>query len=176
MVSPDCRTGSKEWIHEVAGILETLNQGVLINDDCNKILFANQILLHMLGRPSSEVLGRILTDLYSPEDAAALKQKIDQRRIDGQAQFEFYAPQRCSRASRRKASIGAKPVLKRTTSRREPSGVISGSSRPTTMFSTSWSATFPATESARRSWRIASTRRQWRKSAVARIFQIYFVT
>jgi len=84
---------NKEWIDEVAGILETLNQGVLINDDCNKILFANQILLHMLGRPSGEVLGRILTDLYSPEDAAALKQKIDQRRIDGQAQFEFYAPQ-----------------------------------------------------------------------------------
>lgn len=93
MLLPDSRTASKKWIDDAAGILETLNQGVLINDDCNKILFANQILLRMLGRPSGEVLGGILTDLYSPEDAAALKQKIDQRRIDGQAQFEFYAPQ-----------------------------------------------------------------------------------
>ena len=93
MIFPDRRTASKEWIDEFGSILETLNEGVLINDDCNRIVFANQTLLRMLGRPSSEVLGGILTDLYSPESAAALKQRIDQRRIDGKAQFEFYVPQ-----------------------------------------------------------------------------------
>ena len=89
MIFPDRRTASKEWIDEFGSILETLNEGVLINDDCNRIVFANQTLLRMLGRPSSEVLGGILTDLYSPESAAALKQRIDQRRIDGKAQFEL---------------------------------------------------------------------------------------
>jgi PAS domain S-box-containing protein len=93
MVVPDRRAASPEWIDEFGRILETLNEGVLINDNCNKIVFANQILLRMLGRPSDEVLGGIVTDLYSPEGAAALKQKIDQRRIDGKAQFEFYVPQ-----------------------------------------------------------------------------------
>ena len=69
MVLADQPTASKEWIDEIGGILETLNQGVLINDDCNKIVFANQILLRMLNRPPHEVLGGMVTDLYSPEDA-----------------------------------------------------------------------------------------------------------
>src|SRR5215471_15774076 len=102
MVVPDRRAASPEWIDEFGRILETLNEGVLINDNCNKIVFANQILLRMLGRPPGEVLGGIVTDLYAPEGAAALKQKIDQRRIDGKAQFEFYVPQ---------ADGGRMPVL-----------------------------------------------------------------
>jgi PAS domain S-box-containing protein len=102
MCFPDSLTVNKKWIEDVAGILETLNQGVLINDDCNRTVFANQIYLRMLGRPPGEVLGRIVTDLYPPEDAAAVKQRIDQRRIDGQAQFEFHLPQ---------AGGGRMPVL-----------------------------------------------------------------
>jgi len=102
MVLADQPTASKEWIDEIGGILETLNQGVLINDDCNKIVFANEILLRMLNRPPREVLGGMVTDLYSPEDAETLKEKIDQRRMDGQAQFEFYVPQ---------AGGGRMPVL-----------------------------------------------------------------
>src|SRR5215469_3899420 len=102
MVLADQPTASKEWIDEIGGILETLNQGVLINDDCNKIVFANQILLRMLNRPPREVLGGMVTDLYSPEDAETLEKKIDQRRMDGQAQFEFYLPQ---------AGGGRMPVL-----------------------------------------------------------------
>ena len=93
MVFPDRHTASKEWIDDVAGILEALNQGVLINDDCDKTVFANHVLLRMLGRTAGEVLGGSVVNLYSLEDAAGLKQKIDQRRIDGQAQFEFYLPQ-----------------------------------------------------------------------------------
>lgn len=83
----------REWIDEVAGILETLNQGVIINDDCNRTVFANQIFLRMLGRSAEEVLGKTVTDLYPPEDSEALKKKIDQRHIDGQGQYEFYLPQ-----------------------------------------------------------------------------------
>jgi len=93
MVSTDLQTASKEWIDKYGGILETLNEGVLINDECNRIIFANQIFLRMLGRSLGEVLGGVVTDLYSPDAAAALKQKINQRRIDGKAQFEFYVPQ-----------------------------------------------------------------------------------
>src|ERR1700751_371462 len=115
MVFSESNTANKEWIDEVAGILETLNQGVLINDDCNKILFANQIFLRMLGRPSGEVLGGMLTDLYSPEDRAALTQRIDQRRIEGQAQFEFYAPQ---------AGSGRIPVLVTSRQIEDPDGAF----------------------------------------------------
>ncbi len=83
----------KEWIDEVAGILETLNQGVIIVDDCNKIVFANQIFLRMLGRPAEDLLGQPGTSFYTPEDALALERKIEQRHIDGQGRYEFYVPQ-----------------------------------------------------------------------------------
>ena len=29
------------WVSEMAGVLETINQGVIINDDCSHIVFAN---------------------------------------------------------------------------------------------------------------------------------------
>jgi PAS domain S-box-containing protein len=84
----------REWIDEVAGILETLNQGVIINDDCNRIVFANEIFLRMLGRSAAETLGRPVTDWFPPEDVPALKKKIEQRHAEGQGQYEFYLPQR----------------------------------------------------------------------------------
>jgi len=83
----------REWIDEVAGILETLNQGVIINDDCNRVVFANEIFLRMIGRPAEQILGRPVTDWFPPEDIPDLKKKIEQRHMDGQGQYEFFLPQ-----------------------------------------------------------------------------------
>lgn len=80
------------WLSEVTGILETLNQGVLINDACSRIIFANEIFQRMIGRTSEELVGRIVTELYPPEDVPALKKHIEIRRAEGQGQYEFYLP------------------------------------------------------------------------------------
>jgi len=45
-----------EWIDEVTGILETLNQGVVINDACSRIVFANEIFQRMIGRSAEELV------------------------------------------------------------------------------------------------------------------------
>jgi sigma-B regulation protein RsbU (phosphoserine phosphatase) len=78
----------------VVGILETLNQGVIINDDCGEIMFANSHYLQMMGLPAGEVIGRKVTDLFPPEDVPALRQQIERRQRQGSNLFEFYLPQR----------------------------------------------------------------------------------
>jgi sigma-B regulation protein RsbU (phosphoserine phosphatase) len=85
---------SREWLDGVVGILETLNQGVIINDDCGEIVFANSHYLQMMGLPADEVMGRKVTDLFPPEDVPALLQQIERRQRQGSNLFEFYLPQR----------------------------------------------------------------------------------
>jgi len=81
-----------EWLAEVTGILETLNQGVIINDACSRIIFANEIFQRMIGRSAEELLGRAVTDMYPPEDVPALKEHIEIRKAGGHGQYEFYLP------------------------------------------------------------------------------------
>ncbi|MGA8223251.1 MAG: SpoIIE family protein phosphatase [Candidatus Acidiferrales bacterium] len=80
------------WLSEVTGILETLNQGVIINDGCSRIIFANEIFQRMMGRTPEELLGRTVTDFYPPEDVPALKEHIEIRKSEGHGQYEFYLP------------------------------------------------------------------------------------
>ena len=83
-----------KWVHDMKGVLETLNQGVIINDDRKRIVFANRLFLKMIGLPADELLGRPVTDLYPPADAAELQKRIEKRQAEGQSQYEFYVPQR----------------------------------------------------------------------------------
>ncbi len=91
-----------EWIDEVTGILETLNQGVVINDACSRIVFANEIFQRMIGRSAEELVGRVVTEFYPPADVPALVKHIERRQKEGLSQFEFFLPQ---------ASGGRLPVL-----------------------------------------------------------------
>jgi PAS domain S-box-containing protein len=83
-----------KWVNDMKGVLETLNQGVIINDDRKRIVFANRLFLKMIGIPAEELLGVTITDLYPPEDAAALQKHIARRQVEGQSQYEFYLPQK----------------------------------------------------------------------------------
>jgi PAS domain S-box-containing protein len=89
---------TNKWVDEMKGVLETLNQGVIINDDRKRIIFANRLFLKMIGIPAEELLGITITDLYSPDDAALLEKQIARRRVEGHAQYEFYLPQRSSKS------------------------------------------------------------------------------
>jgi PAS domain S-box-containing protein len=81
------------WVNEMIGVLETINQGVIINDDCSHIVFANKLFQKMMGMPAEELIGRKVMDMYPPEDAAILRNHIQQRQTEGQSQYEFYLPQ-----------------------------------------------------------------------------------
>ncbi len=83
-----------EWLDGVVGILESLNQGVLINNDCGEVVFANALALKMAGRAADEFVGAKIVDWFPPEDAQALQRQIERRRREGSNLFEFYLPHR----------------------------------------------------------------------------------
>ena len=67
---------SSDWLERVGKALETLNQGVIIDDDGQRIVFANATFLEMIGLPAKEILGRAVTDLFPPQDVVLLLEQI----------------------------------------------------------------------------------------------------
>jgi PAS domain S-box-containing protein len=45
-------------LQQMEPILETLNDGVVIADDCDQILFVNTVFEEMTGFPRSQIIGR----------------------------------------------------------------------------------------------------------------------
>ncbi|HXN74609.1 MAG TPA: SpoIIE family protein phosphatase [Candidatus Acidoferrales bacterium] len=81
-----------KWIDEMKCVLETLNQGVIINDHRSRVVFANRLFLKMIGMTSEELVGRPVAELYPPEDVPALLKHIQRREAEGQGQYEFFVP------------------------------------------------------------------------------------
>ncbi|MGA9569218.1 MAG: SpoIIE family protein phosphatase [Candidatus Acidiferrales bacterium] len=86
-----------EWLDGVVGILESLNQGVLINNDCGEVVFANELYLKMSGYSADEFIGSKIMSWYPPEGAQELQRQIERRQRDGSNLFEFYVPCRDGR-------------------------------------------------------------------------------
>jgi PAS domain S-box-containing protein len=86
-----------EWLDGVVGILESLNQGVLINNDCGEVVFANALYLKMSGYSANEFIGSKITSWYPPEGAQELQRQIERRQREGSNLFEFYVPCRDGR-------------------------------------------------------------------------------
>lgn len=83
-----------EWLEQMEGILETLNEGVLIIDDCNNIIFLNEVLAQMAGYGAQEALGRPAAHFYEGDDRAFLMQQIARGEQVGRNRYEFYIPRR----------------------------------------------------------------------------------
>jgi PAS domain S-box-containing protein len=82
-----------EWLVQVRDVLETLNQGVIITDECPRIVYSNAEFQGMVGRSADELVEQYVKDLFPPEDVPFLLSQIGLGRIQGQARFEFYLPQ-----------------------------------------------------------------------------------
>jgi PAS domain S-box-containing protein len=82
-----------QWLDQVGSVLETLNQGVIITNDQKRIVFVNSMFLEMLQKPTEEVFGKLITDLYSPEELHRIQEFIARRKEQGRARYEFYMPQ-----------------------------------------------------------------------------------
>jgi nitrogen fixation/metabolism regulation signal transduction histidine kinase len=46
------------WLEQVGNVLETLNQGVIINNERKQIVFANAKFLEMIKMSAGDLLGR----------------------------------------------------------------------------------------------------------------------
>ncbi len=80
------------WLEQMEGILETLNEGVIISDDCQRILFLNDCMEQLIGRPRCAVVGRTPECFYHGDDFAQLQERIARRRNEGSNRFEFFIP------------------------------------------------------------------------------------
>ena len=73
--------------------IETLNEGVLVADNCHQILYVNSCLAEMIGSPASEVVGRTASYFYSPEEYEfMLSQELKAQ--NGTNRFEFVLPRK----------------------------------------------------------------------------------
>jgi PAS domain S-box-containing protein len=86
-------TNQAQWLQQVGSVLETLNQGVIISDEQRRMIFANSLFLEMSKMSAEEILGRLVTDLYPPDDLAKLQEFISRREAQGRAHYEFYIRQ-----------------------------------------------------------------------------------
>jgi len=84
-----------EWLGQMEGILETLNEGVLISDDCDRVLFVNSVFEEMTGFPRHAITGRdAVREYYSPEDHAVLQEYRNKTRQMGRGRHEFFLPRK----------------------------------------------------------------------------------
>ena len=82
-----------EWLEQMEGILETLNEGVLIITGDEQILFVNSVFLEMTGMTRDEIVGIQIGKLYHrPEDCAILHRLRDRTRRTGRSRDEFHLP------------------------------------------------------------------------------------
>jgi phosphoserine phosphatase RsbU/P len=81
-----------DWLVQMEDILETLNEGVMILNDCRDILFINSCLEKMFGFPASEVVGRNGTSFYNEEERKIMAGHVERGREQGQNRFEFVLP------------------------------------------------------------------------------------
>jgi PAS domain S-box-containing protein len=81
------------WIEQVGGVLETLNQGVIINNECRQVVYANSRFLEMIQMSAADLLGQSIMNLYPPDDVPPLLEFIARRETEGRAQYEYYIPQ-----------------------------------------------------------------------------------
>jgi len=83
-----------EWLLQMEDVLDTLNEGVMILDDCRKILYVNSCLEEMFGFPALDVVGHTGSDFYTKEEYDVIIQQVEKRNVSGQNRFEFVLPKK----------------------------------------------------------------------------------
>jgi sigma-B regulation protein RsbU (phosphoserine phosphatase) len=80
-------------LQEMEPILETLNDGVVIADDSDQILFVNTVFEEMTGFSRSQIIGRNARQLYHRAEEFAFAQALNQKAKEmGRAREEFFLP------------------------------------------------------------------------------------
>jgi PAS domain S-box-containing protein len=82
-----------EWLLQMETLFETLNEGVLVGDDCHQILYVNSCLAEMIGNSPDEIVGQSVPFFYSPEEYQVILDQ-EERSRDGSNRFEFVLPRK----------------------------------------------------------------------------------
>ena len=83
-----------DWLAQTEGILETLNEGVMIIDDCSNCIFANTSLAGMTNFAVEEIIGRELFDFYTKEEANFVNEQRERNYRNRHNRFEFVVPRK----------------------------------------------------------------------------------
>lgn len=81
------------WLEQVKAVLDVLNEGVMIVDDCYVIRYVNPALEEMTGYPAAAVVGRRHDAFYSGADLAFVEQQVERTAELGAHRFGWYLPQ-----------------------------------------------------------------------------------
>jgi sigma-B regulation protein RsbU (phosphoserine phosphatase) len=82
-----------ESLAEMGSILETLNDGIMIVDDCLRILFVNTVFEEMIGIPRSEIIGRDGRRLYERAEDSDLVEAFHRKAFATErTREEFFLP------------------------------------------------------------------------------------
>jgi sigma-B regulation protein RsbU (phosphoserine phosphatase) len=83
-----------EWLEQMEAILETLNEGVIVVDDCQHIVFSNAVFHEMTGFYQNELTGETAGTFYTPEEMQVLDEHRERGMRLGHNRFEFVLPQK----------------------------------------------------------------------------------
>jgi sigma-B regulation protein RsbU (phosphoserine phosphatase) len=81
-----------DWLQQTEGILETLNEGVLILDDCSRAIYANDALTRVTGFAREEILGRTPAHFWQGADLEELQRQVRRSHEQGYNRHEFFLP------------------------------------------------------------------------------------
>jgi len=86
--------GKPEWLSHMEAVLEVLNEGVVITNDRDRILFANSRFVEMTGIPRQDLIGFDSSCFYSSQEWDFLRQQIDVARQAGHHRYTFVLPRK----------------------------------------------------------------------------------
>jgi len=81
-----------EWLTQMEAVLEVLNEGVIVINERQQILFANTRFLEMTGIPQEEVTHFDLSQFYSSQEWDFLSQQTDVSFRAGRNRYNFVLP------------------------------------------------------------------------------------
>jgi PAS domain S-box-containing protein len=82
------------WLTQMETVLEVLNEGVVITDDRDRILFTNSSFVEMTGIPKQDLIGSDAHQFYSPQEWDFVAQQSEIKFRDGHNRYPFVLPRR----------------------------------------------------------------------------------
>lgn len=91
-VPPSLTMDKPEWLTSMEGVLEVLNEGVVITNETHRILFANARFVEMIGVASPDLIGSYASQFYSSQEWDFVARQIDAEFRDGHNRYAFVLP------------------------------------------------------------------------------------
>jgi PAS domain S-box-containing protein len=82
------------WIQQMEQVLETVNEGVLIADDCQRVVFVNSGFSRTTGFRAEDLVGNAAQHFYTAEEWAFVENKIEESVREGHNRYEFTLPKK----------------------------------------------------------------------------------